>query len=255
MKKILVEFENCYGIKHLKHEFDTSNGTAFLIYAPNGAMKTSFAKVFTDISHDTKPSDKIFPHRITKYLITDEEANLLLPDQIFVVEPYQENFNATRTATLLVNDSLRLEYENAVKTIEEKANQVIEKLAELSQIKKTSIQSEITSTFGFKENAIWDLFEYLSNTISSQENNPNLEKISYGEIFNEKVLSFLSSEKNRQQLEEYVHRYDELISKSTYFRKGLFDHNNATDICKSLNNNGFFKANHTVMQPIGHLRR
>ena len=36
------------------------------------------------------------------------------------------------------------------------------------------------------------------------------------------------------------------MNKSTFFRKGVFTHNNAADIAKNLNTNGFFKADHSV---------
>jgi hypothetical protein len=245
MEKISVDFENCYGIKALKHEFDTSQGRAFLIYAPNGSMKTSFAKVFADISQGEKPSDMIFPHRTTKCSLTDENDNAIDPNRIFVVEPYQESFKSTRTATLLVNQGLRSHYENIVKSINEKANQVLTKLADLAQIKKGA-QQEIATAFGYKEKGFLDLLEFIATNLDQQDN-PGLENIVYTEIFNDKVLLFLSSDEIRHQLQEYVERYDELINKSAYFRRGLFDHNNAASVCKSLKDNGFFAASHTVL--------
>ena len=48
--KMTVDLKNCYGIKALYHEFDFNTGNAFLIYAPNGSMKTSLARVFNDIN-------------------------------------------------------------------------------------------------------------------------------------------------------------------------------------------------------------
>ena len=42
MDRVKVDLENCYGIKALKHEFDFDKMAAFAIYAPNGAMKSSF---------------------------------------------------------------------------------------------------------------------------------------------------------------------------------------------------------------------
>ena len=36
MRKILVDLQNCYGIKSLKAEFDFSKSRAVAIYAPNG---------------------------------------------------------------------------------------------------------------------------------------------------------------------------------------------------------------------------
>lgn len=245
MEKISVSFENCYGIKSLNFDFDTSNGRVFLLYAPNGSMKTSFAKVFANVSRGVSPSDAIFPHRETKYSITDNNGNEISGDRIFVVEPYQESFNSTRTATLLVNQELRRQYESAVSSISEKADQVFKQLGELSQTKK-GVQRELASAFGIEEKEILTLLEILASTLN-QETDPGLTNIVYTEIFNDKVLSFLSLPDIRQHLQEYVERYDELISQSTYFRKGLFDHNNASNVGKSLKDNGFFNANHKVL--------
>jgi len=50
MKKLNIDLENCYGIKKLKTQFDFSQGKAYAIYAPNGAMKTSLAQTFKDIA-------------------------------------------------------------------------------------------------------------------------------------------------------------------------------------------------------------
>src|SRR5262249_45306418 len=47
-------------------------------------------------------------------------------------------------------------------------------------------------------------------------------------------------------IEEYVRRYNELLAASTYFKKGTFDYYNAATIAKSLSDNGFFAAKHTV---------
>jgi energy-coupling factor transporter ATP-binding protein EcfA2 len=40
--------------------------------------------------------------------------------------------------------------------------------------------------------------------------------------------------------------YDKLTENSTFFRKGVFNHNNASDVAKSLKANGFFEAEHSV---------
>ncbi|MBP2634014.1 MAG: hypothetical protein H6Q70_4642 [Firmicutes bacterium] len=50
MEKIDVRLENCYGIRKLKTEFDFRDKSAFIIYASNGSMKTSFTKTLKDIS-------------------------------------------------------------------------------------------------------------------------------------------------------------------------------------------------------------
>ena len=57
--KINVKLENCYGIKKLNHEFDFLKCHTFVIYAPNGVMKTSFANTFKDLASAKTPCDRI----------------------------------------------------------------------------------------------------------------------------------------------------------------------------------------------------
>ena len=244
MEKLIVDLENCYGIKLLKHVFSTFNGKAFLIYAPNGSMKTSFAKVFDDISNNKKPSDTLFPNRPSKFVVTDEENNSISPEKIFVVKPFSEDFVSAKTATLLVNQDLRQQYTSVVNNLNQQAERIFFKLSDVALMKK-GVQREISSAFGYEENQSLNLLEHLATRLST-DNNPRVEKYIYREIFNEKVLSFISSPEIVQQLREYVNRYNELIDNSFYFRKGLFDHNNANNVGKSLAQNGFFVANHSI---------
>ena len=44
MKKLKVELDHCFGIRHMEHEFNFEHGNVITIYAKNGLMKTSFAK-------------------------------------------------------------------------------------------------------------------------------------------------------------------------------------------------------------------
>ncbi len=50
MKKLKVNLKNCYGIKKLKYEFEFNNKNTYVIYSPNGTIKTSFARTFSDYS-------------------------------------------------------------------------------------------------------------------------------------------------------------------------------------------------------------
>jgi len=60
MRKLRVDFENCYGINKLRHDFVFSDFRTHVVYAPNGVMKTSFAKTFKTIAEDkSKPCDQI----------------------------------------------------------------------------------------------------------------------------------------------------------------------------------------------------
>ena len=67
MNKLKITFENCYGIRQLNKELTFEKKNVIAIYAPNGMMKTSFAKTFKDISQHSETSDKIYTSRITLF--------------------------------------------------------------------------------------------------------------------------------------------------------------------------------------------
>lgn len=52
MKQLNIDLENCFGIGKLNHQFDFEKSNTHLVYAPNGTMKTSFAKTFELVSKD-----------------------------------------------------------------------------------------------------------------------------------------------------------------------------------------------------------
>src|SRR5438132_3423587 len=74
MQQITVNLQNCYGIRKLNHKFDFSQRKVYAIYAPNGAMKSSFAQTFKDITDNQNSKDRIFPTRTTVRKILDENG-------------------------------------------------------------------------------------------------------------------------------------------------------------------------------------
>jgi energy-coupling factor transporter ATP-binding protein EcfA2 len=78
------------------------------------------------------------------------------------------------------------------------------------------------------------------------EANSELSGIKYSAIFNDKVENFLATKDFKDKLFEYTTIYDNLVSNSTFFRKGVFNHYQASEIAKSLNSHGFFKAEHSI---------
>jgi hypothetical protein len=59
-------------------------------------------------------------------------------------------------------------------------------------------------------------------------------------------MSFLNTKDFKTAIADYITRYNELLAASTYFKKGIFEYYNAATIAKSLADNGFFDAKHTV---------
>ncbi|UIN19658.1 AAA family ATPase [Herbaspirillum frisingense] len=246
MKKLSLALAHCYGIRKLETTIDFSKSSAVAIYAPNGAMKSSLAKTFDDIANGTKPKDRIFSARETKCDIKDESSSELSPDSVLVIHPYEDvTPKDGETATLLVNRSLREEYEalhadiNAVKAAFVKA-------VKAQATTKREIEKEISLAF----TATVDQFELalrqIKDEIASQGGAPFAE-VPYDLVMDEKVAAFLATGDFRVAIDDYVKKYNELLSESKYFKKSGFNYYNAANVAKELKGNGFFDAHHTVL--------
>ena len=132
MQKISIKLSNCYGIGVLQCSFDFTNTHAYSVYAPNGFMKTSLSKTFLDLSRDKNSCDLIHPDRETKRELSDENNAALKPEQIFVIEPYNENFDSEKTSLLLVNQAIKKQYDDALKKIEAKKDELFKRLKQRS---------------------------------------------------------------------------------------------------------------------------
>jgi len=245
MKKLKLDLENCYGIKKLQYEFDfKKHGDVFTIYAPNGVMKTSLANTFRDISRSEATSDRIWKENETQRTIVNENGDELEPESVFVIEPYNEGYRSDRISTLLVNNDLRKRYEDIHTEINEKAKTLTGALKEPTGLKK-GIEEELSKSITDDPNDFYRALARVREEVESDEKTA-LGDVVYADVFNPKVEAVLTDSDFINKIEEYIRNYDELVSKSTFFQKGVFTHNNAADIAKNLNTNGFFKANHSV---------
>ena len=244
MDGIKVSLKNCYGIRSLGYEFSFSDKKAYVIYAQNGVMKSSFAQTFKDLSENKESEDRIYKNRETKRVIEYTDGSTVQPDSIFVVVPYNKTFKSSKISHLLANKNLKEEYDEIHKVIDEKKTLLIDAL------KKTSgLKSEVEETFSEAMTHDRKLF---FNAIMRAEyevmnTDPSIfSSVNYPTIFNDKVMLAIKDDSFREDLKQYITTYDKLVDSSTFFKKGVFNHNNAEDIAKNLDSNGFFKASHTV---------
>ena len=244
ISELKIKFDNCYGIKKLEHTFNFSDKKVFSIYAPNGTMKTSFAKTCKDFSNAKVTNDLIFQERATVREIKNETNIDLIPEQIFVIEPYLENYKSDRLTTLLVNKQLKEKYEEILKSIEKEKNNLLSKLKQLSGLtgRGNPIEEELSKIFGNKQ--FFDILLDLEKTITDNAEHP-YSSITYSKIFEEKIVAFLNTKDFKKQIKDYIERYNTLIESSKYLQKG-FNHSNVSEIQKNLKTNGFFKAKHSV---------
>ncbi|WP_161603766.1 hypothetical protein [Noviherbaspirillum massiliense] len=239
-----MRFESCYGIRQLTHDFHFKDKKVYSVYAPNGFMKTSFSKTFSDASKGLPTGDVIFPERLSTRLIQDENGIEIKGDDIFVIEPYNQDFSSDKVSLLVVNQAVKKTYDEAVLKIEKKKDSLITKLKQLSGLTGRAVTPEIELRKCFQKDSIFEIFEELEEKVGVPENT-RLSLISYAELFNDKTIGFLESGKIQTELKEYIETYNELLASSSLLKKS-FNHFHAKTVQKNLVDNGFFSANHTV---------
>ncbi|UWE18473.1 hypothetical protein [Herbaspirillum huttiense] len=242
--KLCVDLKNCYGISELVHEFDFSNTKGYAIYAPNGFMKTSFSKTFDDLAKGRETKDLIFPDRESIRVIKDGAGKDIAADSVFVVEPYNADFSSEKTSLLLVNSEVKQKYDDALKEIADKQSALFGKLKQLSGLTGRNITPETEILRCFGKRTVGELSESLEAVVKSADSS-QLSAVVYAEIFNDKAIGLLESGSIKDQLEEYIQKYNELVSKSDVLSK-QFNHYSASTVSKQLKDNGFFDAKHTV---------
>lgn len=242
--KLSLELTNCYGISQLSKEFNfiksPDNHGVNSLYAPNGTLKTSLAKTFKDIEKGDTTKDLIFPTRSTTRDIKIDGV-IINPHQVMVIDSYDESYSSQQVSTLLVNDVLKQQYETALKTVDDKRSTLLKALAKLSG--KRDMVALICNAFNKPEKSLLELLTELS--AQSLSDQTHYSKFKFEELFNPKVVELISSGDFNQELAEYVDTYDKLIQQSSVLSK-TFNHQKAEVVSKSLTDNGFFSASHTV---------
>ena len=253
MSKLCVNLEYCYGIKKLCHEFDFEGGETSIIYAPNGSMKSSFARVFKDLSKSELSKDLMFPERNSKreVLVCDsdrESGRKIEAEEVLVIEPYVENYELDEMSTLLAKPDLRQKYAEIHKEIATKQDIALKALikntgySKAKNDQKEKIYNKLLKSFGEKD--LKELFEKILESIDKY-NEHELRDIEYKQIFNSESETLLKNEKFRSHISDYVTLYEKLIDQSQYLSKDFNDYN-ANQIQKQLDNNGFFKSGHKL---------
>ena len=245
MDRVEIDLKNCYGIKSLQADFDFDRTSAYALYAPNGVMKSSLAKTLQDAADRQDSGDRIFPNRKTVREIRDEHGVEIEGDRVLVVLPYDADLGVTEeTSTLLLDPKLKREYDDllrATAVAKETLLAAIRKQSGSKQDMATEISSAIMPSATEFDAALIRLRREVEDLKEA-----TFADVTYDTMFNEKVLKALNTKGLKNAIEEYAQRYNELLSASVYFRKGTFDYYNAGQVARSLADNGFFDANHTL---------
>lgn len=246
VKKLNVALKNCHGIRQLDATFDFKKGNAVAVYAPNGTMKTSFARTFKDLASGQETSDHMFPARETERIVTNENGDACDPSDVVVVLSYDETLGPTEsTSTLLVNPELRKEYEGLQVDLMDARDELVAALKTQSATKQ-DVATILSRVITQQDDKFFEALVRVSYEVEQLDETPFAD-LPYDVLFNDKVDAVLRTPGVQSELAEYVTRLNELLDESTFFNRNSFTFYNATNVTKSLGDNGFFAAKHTLL--------
>jgi energy-coupling factor transporter ATP-binding protein EcfA2 len=265
IKELLINIKNCYGISNLEHKFQLANKNpgyrqerTIQIYAPNGTMKTSLTKCFKDYYEGIDSIDRINNISGTKSIKADD--NDINKEQILVIDSYIENYESTNISRLLINQSLKKDYNQIETLIKEKEDILRQKInSHLKDKENKNLFTEIINYYNGDQNSVISLYyglKTIKNSIedfkyqsSSDDSYKKYSNLNYAVLFDEKVFKALDKANIIKLLGQYFTEYKKLVNSSEIFRfveNGVFDHLNADEIRKSLHLGNFFNANHSI---------
>ncbi len=240
MELKIINIENCYGIGKIKDTFlNFSQANSCLLYAQNGVFKTSFAKSLIDLINNEMSKDHFYPNRESKIEI-EFNGNKISKENVAIFHSHDEKFSSEDSVTtFMAKSELKKRYDNI--------------LSELEKEKKVLLKS-LKSGFDYEKEIETiknkSFYEILDNHLTDIENSEEHYSFKYHDIFDKlgKVEDFVNN--HRDLIEQYFNKYKELLSLSKVFKHtevGDFGTNHANDLKKALENDRFFKANHSLM--------
>ncbi|ODQ95669.1 phage infection protein [Dietzia alimentaria] len=246
MKKLNLALRNCHGIRELDASFSFQKGNAVAVYAPNGTMKTSLARTFKDIADGLETADHMFPSRETQRSVSDENGNDVDPNDVVVVLSYDEELGPTEsTSTLLVNPKLRKEYEGLQLDLLDARDDLVTALRAQSGTNQ-DVASVLSRVFTQQDGMFFEAMVRISYEVEQLEE-ARYADLPYDILFNDKVNAALRAPGVQSELASYVTRLNELLDDSAFFSRDSFTFYNATNVTKSLGDNGFFAASHSLL--------
>lgn len=251
-------FENCYGIKQFalpNISFNPCNRA--LIYAPNGVMKTSFSKVFEDISKGTATSDRIFKDAVSRYSITHYASHYEFPttvgggfpqsDNIYVINSFADKFEFSKdtVSTLLADEGTRNQYNILMGQFSDTITEIVNKLRETTGLTKPQIKVKLINDFGLPDTADWpDIIETIGQI--QNQNYDFLDDIIYSDLFNDKAMAIYNNVDFGRYIAEYIDNLENLLQNSSLLNMH-FTERSAEELSKSLTSYNLFEAQHKIL--------
>ena len=244
MKKLTINFQNCYGIQKLEQEFSFDESgkinKAFGIYAPNGSMKTSFTRSFQKLAEGEMPEDE--RHKQPTVCEVNVDGKAIEKEIIYVLRSEIDiNTDSPSITNILVDPSSKSLYDKLVIDLDSLKEKLIKSLQQVSKVKTKEIETKLLWDWGEK------VFPICISKIKEASGTDDLSIYPYETIFDEKSLEILQGNDFSGKAKEFSERYHELFEQAgTIYAKGIFNPAKAETSFSALDKHGFFAGGHRV---------
>ena len=248
MNKIIINLDHCFGITKLSQELTFEGENAVLIYAPNGLMKTSFAKALRLYGQGKVEKVKDVVEDIAGSIdIKDEHGNVVIPSSIYVSNCEEADSETPKNISSFLADSvLKQQYDTILKNLSEKQKALFKEISD--HARSTDIVSEFIRTFcDGKPSLFYCKFEEVMANVIGNEVCYNFK---YNSIFDKdgKVRAFIDA--NQDALKDYSDKYQAILQSSRLYKQNngkTFGTYQASELSKSVADNAFFEVSHRIV--------
>lgn len=246
--KLKIDWKNCYGIKELNHEFKFTSGKLIhLVYAPNGSMKTSFAKTMRYLSGQSKekPCDKLHDKDESSFILKADDSDIP-KENIFVMNGDDDIDSSKSFVNFLASSDLKSRYDAIYQQLSEKKDILMSKLKSASL--SSDCEKEIFSAF--KQNDIDTIFSILERLNGEVRLGLPKFEFRYNDVFDSKENVKKFTEANKDHLNMYIENYNRLLGESKLFRtvaSHTFGTYHVAQLQQYVSDGSFFGVNHRIV--------
>lgn len=235
MKELKLDLEYCHGINKFNYTFNFNSD--YLIYAPNGSMKTSFSKTLREYKEGIDSSDVYFPKRTSIRNIKIEDDSQLDTNSLVVIDSDDYEIANDKMTSLLVNPSLKKEYDQVYSSLEKSYKDINKKIKSLSGVELQ------TSLFDLKTSNLNDI---QTDYLNPDNANEKFKGIKYNKIFTDDNLKILEQKDVVESVDNYIKTCNDMIENNDIFVKDVFELYNLKAVIKNLDSNNYFKPGHLL---------
>ena len=237
--KIDLDLKNCFGIEEMKGIIKINKSNAAIIYSKNGTMKTSLSKTFKKIQNEKMDEirDEIFNTPGSVDIKIDDQP--ISPEQVFVIESFEEKYESKKLLNLLVNDEIR----TITQTLLDKKDLLIKNLAFKSRVAKRELEKILLKDFSTDGVPLKSLIKDLNKL--PKHTNFSLS-LKYNDIFNKILEGKILSTAFQRDINSYIDARQRIYEKYNFLQMDSFDLTNFRDFTVAIKKSKYFSPNNKI---------